>query len=90
MMGPRASDPRGSGPVPRYKLAVIIWLAIYPSLTLTLTLLSPLIADWPVFLRTLVATVILVPAMVYVLIPAMQRLFAGWLRPGPLESRSGG
>jgi antibiotic biosynthesis monooxygenase (ABM) superfamily enzyme len=31
----------------------------------------------------LVVTVILVPAMVYLLIPGMQRLFAGWLRqPG--------
>ena len=46
-------------------------------------MLGPLIAEWPVFLRTLVATVILVPAMVYVLIPTMQRLFAGWLRPRP-------
>jgi uncharacterized protein len=71
----------GPAPAPRYKLAVIIWLAIYPALTLTLVLLGPLIAEWPVFLRTLVATVILVPAMVYVLIPSMQRLFAGWLRP---------
>jgi antibiotic biosynthesis monooxygenase (ABM) superfamily enzyme len=42
-----------------------------------------LIAEWPVFLRTLVATLILVPAMLYVLIPAMQRLFAGRLRPRP-------
>jgi uncharacterized protein len=81
MMG--GGGPPGPTPVPRYKLAVIIWLAIYPALTLTLVVLGPLIAEWPVFLRTLVATVILVPATVYVLIPTMQRLFAGWLRPRP-------
>jgi antibiotic biosynthesis monooxygenase (ABM) superfamily enzyme len=83
MIGQGGPQAERSLPVPRYKFAVIVWLAIYPALTLTLTLLGPLIAEWPVFLRTLVATLILVPAMVYVLIPAMQRLFAGWLRPRP-------
>jgi uncharacterized protein len=84
---------RPPGPVPRYKMAVIIWLAIYPALTITLVLLSPLLAPLPLVLRTLVVTALLVPIMVYVLLPAMQRLFAAWLAPGgatrasPPESR---
>jgi antibiotic biosynthesis monooxygenase (ABM) superfamily enzyme len=72
---------RPPGPVPRYKMAVIIWLAIYPALTITLVLLSPLLAPLPLVLRTLVLTALLVPIMVYVLLPAMQRLFAAWLHP---------
>jgi antibiotic biosynthesis monooxygenase (ABM) superfamily enzyme len=83
MMGATEPVQQGSTLVPRYKFAVIVWLAIYPALTLTLALLSPLIATWPLFLRTLLVTAILVPAMVYLLIPGMQRLFAGWLRPQP-------
>jgi antibiotic biosynthesis monooxygenase (ABM) superfamily enzyme len=35
----------------------------------------------PLFLRTLVLTVILVPLMVYVLVPGVQRLLARWLKP---------
>jgi uncharacterized protein len=66
--------------VPRYKIAVITWLAIYPALTITLALLSPVLAPLPLFLRTLVLTVVLVPIMVYALVPAVQRIFAGWLR----------
>lgn len=66
---------------PRYKSAVVIWLAIYPALTVTLFLLSPVLTPLPLFLRTLVLTVILVPLMVYVLVPGVQRLLARWLKP---------
>jgi antibiotic biosynthesis monooxygenase (ABM) superfamily enzyme len=69
-------------PIPRYKLAVVTWAAIHPALTITLALLGPALAPLPLYLRTLVVTVLLVPVMVYVLVPAMQRIFAAWLR-GP-------
>lgn len=66
---------------PRYKVAVITWLAIYPALTITLALLGPALMPLPLYLRTLVVTAILVPIMVYALVPGVQRLLAGWLRP---------
>ena len=66
---------------PRYKSAVVIWLAIYPALTVTLFLVGPVLTPLPLVLRTLVLTVILVPAMVYLLVPGVQRLLAGWLKP---------
>ena len=53
MMGPQDPDPQRSATIPRYKLAVIIWLAIYPALTATLAVLGPVITPWPLFLRTL-------------------------------------
>jgi antibiotic biosynthesis monooxygenase (ABM) superfamily enzyme len=58
----------------------MVWLAIYPALTLVLWLAGPTIRDWPVALRTLALTLVLVPLMVYVLIPALQRLLGPWLR----------
>ena len=66
--------------VPRWKFAVVVWLAIYPSLTLLRWAIGPEIIDWPLALRTLVLTVVLVPMMVFVLLPALQRVLAGWLR----------
>jgi uncharacterized protein len=66
---------------PRYKIAVLTWVAIYPALTLTLALLGPALAPLPLYLRTLIVTVVLAPIMVYVLVPATQRIFAGWLNP---------
>jgi antibiotic biosynthesis monooxygenase (ABM) superfamily enzyme len=59
---------------------VVVWLAIYPSLTLLLWLAGPAIVDWPLALRTLVLTALLVPWMVFVVIPALQRFLAPWLR----------
>jgi antibiotic biosynthesis monooxygenase (ABM) superfamily enzyme len=66
---------------PRWKTAVLIWLAIYPSITFLLWLAGPRIASWPLPLRTLAITAVLVPLMVFLLIPAIQRLLAPWLRP---------
>ena len=37
----------------RWKTAVLIWLAIYPSITFLLWLAGPRIASWPLALRTL-------------------------------------
>jgi uncharacterized protein len=65
---------------PRWKTAVVVWLAIYPALTLVLWLAGPTIRDWPVALRTLALTICLVPLMVYVLLPVLQRLLAPWLQ----------
>jgi antibiotic biosynthesis monooxygenase (ABM) superfamily enzyme len=67
---------------PRWKFAVVVWLAIYPSLTLLVWLAGPEIAHWPLPLRTLVFTVVLVPWMVFFALPMLQRLLGSWLRRG--------
>lgn len=68
-----------SGPPPRHRMAVVIWLAIYPTITALLALSGPLVTDWPLPLRTLWLTVIAVPLMVFVLLPRLQRALAPWL-----------
>ena len=64
----------------RYRQALIVWIAIYPTITLVLELAGPLIQDWPLPLRTLALTAVVVPTMVFVLLPTLQRVFAGWLK----------
>jgi antibiotic biosynthesis monooxygenase (ABM) superfamily enzyme len=65
---------------PKWKTAILIWLAIYPSITLIFTVFGEQLMRLPAPVRTLVITLVLVPLMVFVLLPALQRLFAGWLR----------
>lgn len=65
---------------PRWKTAVVVWLAIYPSITFVLWLIGPSIRSWPLALRTLVITIGVVPLMVFLLVPAVQRLLGPWLR----------
>ncbi len=66
-------------PPPKWKTALLIWLAIYPSITLIFLLFGDRLLLMPPALRTLVLTLVLVPLMVFVLLPALQKLFARWL-----------
>jgi antibiotic biosynthesis monooxygenase (ABM) superfamily enzyme len=64
----------------KWKMAIIICLAIYPTITLLFLFAGKyfmLIDILP--LRTLVITVIAVPLMVFVLIPTLQKVFKSWL-----------
>jgi antibiotic biosynthesis monooxygenase (ABM) superfamily enzyme len=77
-----AAAPRAAArtaPPPRYRQAMVVWIAIYPTITLLLELCGPVINDWPLPLRTLVLTAVAVPLMVFVLLPTLQRVFASWL-----------
>jgi antibiotic biosynthesis monooxygenase (ABM) superfamily enzyme len=74
-----AAPARRAGPPPRHRFALIVWLAIYPTITLLQHLGGPVINDWPLPVRTLALTAVVVPLMVFVLLPTLQRAFAGWL-----------
>ncbi|RPH31712.1 MAG: hypothetical protein EHM90_07035 [Chloroflexi bacterium] len=60
---------------------MITWLAVYPALTATLAMLGPLMETWPLPMRTLLVTLLLVPVVVYVIVPLLNRVFRGWLFP---------
>jgi len=64
---------------PRHRTALVVWLAIYPTITLLLAFGGDLIATWPLPLRTLALTLVAVPLMVFVLLPRLQRVLAPWL-----------
>jgi hypothetical protein len=67
-------------PPKKWKMAILIWLAIYPLITTIFALLGKqLILIEPLPLRTLIITVIAVPIMVFVLIPTLQKLLHNWL-----------
>jgi antibiotic biosynthesis monooxygenase (ABM) superfamily enzyme len=58
----------------KWKMATVIWLAIYPLITLVFLLFGKYIAQIePIPLRTFVMTIVLVPTMVFVLIPLITR-----------------
>lgn len=62
-------------------MAFVTWLAIYPTITVLLAVFEPLgLLDEPIPVRTLLLTVVLVPVMVFVFVPALVRLLGGWLR----------
>ena len=73
----RSAGPR-VGP-PRHKLALLTWVGAYPLITLILMLLGPMMATWPLALRTLVLSVTMVVALTGFIMPRLMRLFQPWL-----------
>jgi len=63
----------------RYKLAVVVWLAIFPSVAIMLTLLKQFVGGLPTVVQAFILTVIVVPIAVIVIVPRLTRLMSGWL-----------
>ena len=60
-------------------MAVLIWLGIYPLITLVLWAVSPIIAPLPLPLKTLCLTLLVVPVMVWGMLPMLQKVLKNWL-----------
>jgi antibiotic biosynthesis monooxygenase (ABM) superfamily enzyme len=75
----RQTEPRRAPAPPRYKLALLTWAGAYAVITAILAVLGPSMATWPLLLRTLLLSVLMVVAMTWLVIPSLTRLFRGWL-----------
>jgi antibiotic biosynthesis monooxygenase (ABM) superfamily enzyme len=64
-------------------MALLTWAGAWAMITLILWLLGPAIAAWPLVLRTLAISVLMVLALTWVVIPNLTRVFARWLTPAP-------
>jgi hypothetical protein len=71
-----------SGP-PRTKLALLTWVGAYAVILVVLAVGGPALASWPLALRALVVSGLMVAAMTWVIVPVMTRLFRGWLARSP-------
>ena len=63
----------------RYKLAFVTWLGVFPALTLTLAALGPTIEPWPLPLRTLLVSIVMVAVLTWVILPILMRIFRSWM-----------
>jgi antibiotic biosynthesis monooxygenase (ABM) superfamily enzyme len=55
--------------------SAIIWIGLYPILLIVSTLLQPFIGSWHFALKTLITTLIVVPIMVFFVIPLVRKIF---------------
>jgi len=65
--------------------AIKVWIVIYPSITLFNVLFGSYLADLPVLMKTLVLTVVLVPWMVFIGLPFVNKIEQKILRNGKLQ-----
>lgn len=64
-------------PVPppsKHQLAVMIWVAVFPTLTVLNLLLADLLGGLPIVLRTFILTTVAVPIVIYGLMPQLHRI----------------
>lgn len=73
-----------STPVPppsKHQLALMIWLAVFPTLTVLNQVLSGPLKELPITLRTFILATIAVPIVIYGLMPHLHRLRARLISP---------
>ena len=61
---------------PRLKRTVLIWLAVYPTVLTVLSLLGPHFRHWPLPLRVMGSTLIIVPIVVNISAPLVEALLS--------------
>lgn len=70
----------GSDGPPRWKMAALLILAVYPMSLAISEWFAPALAHIPTLLGTLVTSVVIVWMMTYVITPLLTTIFARWLK----------
>lgn len=66
-----------------WKLWLLRWMGLYPTLLVVYALLGPFIASWPVAARVLLTSGLGTWTLTFLIMPRLTRWFSGWLhRPG--------
>jgi antibiotic biosynthesis monooxygenase (ABM) superfamily enzyme len=63
----------------KHKRAFLIWLAIYPLITILFLLMGDSLSAYPLGIRTFILTAIAVPIVFYIILPFYNKLFKQWL-----------
>jgi antibiotic biosynthesis monooxygenase (ABM) superfamily enzyme len=67
-------------PPSKHQLALMIWIAVFPTLTILNLTLGSFIKDLPIVVRTFVLATVAVPIVIYGLMSHLHRLRARLLR----------
>ncbi|CAN5465692.1 hypothetical protein BH09PSE5_BH09PSE5_22800 [soil metagenome] len=73
---------------PRWKIAVVTWLGICPTVYVLFLLTGDLMKSWPLSLRTVALTIAVVAVMTWVVAPQLTKLLRPWLTR-PSKARIG-
>ena len=72
--GPSAVTLNPVGPPTKHQLALMIWIAVFPTLTVINLTIGPSLRDTNPVLRTFVLATIAVPIVIYGLMPRLHRV----------------
>lgn len=72
---------------PRWKVAVVTWLGIFPTVYLLFLLLGDWLAPWSLLPRIFVLTMLVVAIMTWGVAPQLTKLLKTWLYPAATPKR---
>jgi uncharacterized protein len=64
---------------PRWKMAILTWMGVWPAVFVWSSLLQSSIASWPHVLRSGVVTAFVVPTLAWGIMPRLTKFFHKWL-----------
>ena len=73
---------------PRWKMAMILMIAVYPMSLVMSHWFAPMLSKLSLFSGSLLTSIFMVFTMTYVLVPILTRAFQGWLQPQARQGRS--
>jgi len=79
MTDPVVAAPRRPAAPTRWKLWLLIVVTLYPVITLAVTAAAPALDHLPLYGRFAIIVPIMVALMLWVVVPALHRLFGAWL-----------
>ena len=74
-------DARAPDAPPRWKMAVVLLVAVYPMSLAVAHWLAPALARVSLFTGALITSVIMVVSMTWLVVPLLTKLFEPWLQP---------
>jgi len=64
---------------PRWKMAIVTWLGVFPAVLLWSSTLPPLLSGLPQLLIVAIVNVFVVVTLTWGVMPLLSKFFAGWL-----------
>jgi uncharacterized protein len=74
-------------PPPRWKMAIVVFIAAYAISSLSRSILNPFLEQWPLLGNTIIYTAILVVSLTYFAMPILSRLLRQWLYGKSVQSQ---
>lgn len=76
------ATPAGPSAVARARLAMLVLIGVYPLITAIIYAVAPFTEGWPIWERNLIVAPLMVVAMIYFVIPTIQRRFGKFIASG--------
>jgi hypothetical protein len=78
-------DPGAIQHPPRWKMAIVTWLGVWPTVFILSTLVGPHLAPLNPLAASAIITMLVVVGLTWAVMPALTKLFRPWLRQEPVQ-----